>query len=76
MSTKELLLSKIETMSQAELEELYTMVTVFLQSKQNKPSEPAFLERLSQIQIDGPEDFAENIDLYLNGEKHIVPTVH
>lgn len=76
MSTKELLLSKIETMSQAELEELYTMVTEFLQSKQNKPSAPAFLERLSQIQINGPEDFAENIDLYLNGEKQIAPTVH
>ncbi|MBX3056834.1 MAG: hypothetical protein KF770_10215 [Anaerolineae bacterium] len=76
MSTKELLLSKIETMSQAELEELYTMVTAFLQSKQSKPSESTFLERLSQIQIDGPEDFAENIDLYLNGEKQIVPTVH
>lgn len=76
MSTKELLLSQIETMSQAELEELYMMVTVFLQSKQNKPSEPTFLERLSQIQIDGPEDFAENIDLYLNGEKQLVPAVH
>ncbi|MCL4265733.1 MAG: hypothetical protein KJ069_21145 [Anaerolineae bacterium] len=76
MSTKELLLSKIDTMSQAELEELYTVVTEFLQSKRNKPSASPFLERLSQIHIDGPEDFAENIDLYLNGEKQIAPAVH
>lgn len=76
MSTKELLLSKIETMSQAELEELYMVVTEFLQSKRAKPSTSPFLERLGQIQIDGPEDFAENIDLYLNGEKQIAPAVH
>ncbi len=76
MSTKELLLSKIETMSQPELEELYMVVTEFLRSKQTKPSTSTFLERLSQIQIDGPEDFAENIDLYLNGEKQIASSVH
>lgn len=27
-----------------------------------------FLERLSEIAIAGPEDFAENHDLYLNGK--------
>jgi hypothetical protein len=39
----------------------------FLQEKPAKNS--GFLATLSQIQIDGPEDFAANLDLYLSGEK-------
>jgi hypothetical protein len=31
---------------------------------------PGLLARLQTIQIDGPEDFSENLDLYLSGEKH------
>jgi hypothetical protein len=29
------------------------------------------MAKLREITIDGPEDFAENIDLYLTGEKTI-----
>lgn len=32
------------------------------------PSDSLFT-RLKQIEIDGPSDFSENIDAYLNGEK-------
>jgi hypothetical protein len=28
------------------------------------------MTKLRQIQIDAPEDFAVNLDLYLSGEKH------
>ena len=31
---------------------------------------PFLLTRLQEMKIDGPADFAENIDAYLNGEKH------
>ena len=31
---------------------------------------PSLLSSLKNIKIKGPEDFAENLDAYLNGEKH------
>jgi len=33
------------------------------------------MSKLKNIKIDGPEDFAENIDLYLSGEKRIEPDI-
>lgn len=76
MSTKELLVSQIDALSQDELEEIYAFVKQYLASRKQEKTRPGFLERLGKIQIDGPEDFAENIDLYLSGEKQIVPAVH
>ncbi len=76
MSTKELLVSQIDALSQDELEEIYAFVKQYLASRTQEKTRPGFLERLGKIQIDGPEDFAENIDLYLSGEKQIVPAVH
>lgn len=35
----------------------------------------SLLSKLKQIKIDGPEDFAENLDLYLSGEKRIEPDI-
>lgn len=32
---------------------------------------PSLMSQLKNIRIDGPEDFAANIDLYLNGEKRV-----
>jgi hypothetical protein len=32
-------------------------------------SEGGILKKLKQIKIQGPEDFAQNIDVYLNGTK-------
>lgn len=31
----------------------------------------SLLARLQEIKISGPADFSENIDAYLNGEKHV-----
>ena len=71
MSTKELILAELDSLSQEELEELYLLVRQFLETQRQKTAPHSLLERLSQIQIDGPEDFAENLDLYLSGEKQI-----
>ena len=70
MTTKELLLREIEQLSEEELEALFTLVREFLEQKGNDEN-VGFLERLGEITIDGPEDFAENFDLYLSGEKSL-----
>lgn len=39
----------------------------------DKPPEPpkaSLLSSLKNIKINGPEDFSENLDAYLNGEKN------
>jgi len=70
MSTKELLLREIEQLDEEELEALFALVREFLEQKGNDEN-VGFLERLGEITIDGPEDFAENFDLYLSGEKSL-----
>ena len=37
----------------------------------NGQKRKGLLARLQEIQIDGPEDFAENFDLYASGEKRV-----
>ena len=71
MTTKEKLLREIEKLDEGQLEELYAVIKQYLHDQQNKAE--GTLLKLSRIQIDGPEDFAANIDLYLSGEKQIAP---
>ena len=67
MSTKELILNEIDELNEQELQWLYQLI----QRIQEKKPEQGFLKRLSQIEIEGPVDFAKNLDLYLSGEKQI-----
>lgn len=67
MITKELIKAKIDSMPEEDLDELYDLIVDFAQSRQDVKQ--SFLSQLQEIRIDGPEDFAANIDLYLNGEK-------
>lgn len=76
MTTKEKILQDLDNLNEDELEALHELVRQFLQTRQQKNVQPSLLERLSRIQIDGPEDFAENIDLYLTGEKQFDPAPH
>ena len=75
MTTKELLLREIEQLDEAELEALFALVRQFLAEK-DSDSGNDFLLRLGDVQIDGPEDFSENFDLYLSGEKSIDANLH
>lgn len=34
-------------------------------------AKPSLLSALKQIKISAPEDFSENLDAYLSGEKHV-----
>ena len=74
-TTKELLLREIEQLDEEELEALFALVREFLEQKENRPADD-LLVQLGEIQIDGPEDFAENHDLYLSGEKSIDAAIH
>jgi len=70
MATREEIKSEVEKVPEERLEELYRVVRTFSREKSPGAKE-SFLMRLSRIQIEGPEDFAANFDLYLNGEKSI-----
>ena len=68
MATREEIKSEVEKVPEERLEELYRVVRTFSREK-NPGAKESFL--MSRIQIEGPEDFAANFDLYLNGEKSI-----
>lgn len=70
MTTKELIHAEIERLNEDQLDEVYTLIKQFVDEKQES-NKPGLLQRLKRIQIDGPEDFAANLDLYLNGEKRV-----
>ena len=70
MISKELIKSEIEKVPEDRLEELYSVVKIFAEPRSNGDGD-SLMSKLRAIRIDGPEDFAENIDLYLTGEKTI-----
>jgi hypothetical protein len=70
MVTKELIKSELDRVPEERLEEVYEVVKLY-----SRPGTPrnggSLLSKLMKIKIDGPEDFSENLDLYLSGEKTI-----
>lgn len=70
MSTKELIEAEIEHLDEAQLAQLYKVVRELAASKE-LTSQPSLMAKLKQVKIDGPKDFATNLDLYLNGEKSV-----
>jgi hypothetical protein len=68
MTTKELIKAEIDGLSDERLDELYKVIKSFPKSK-TSGTKSGLLSRLKRIQIDGPKDFATNLDLYVNGEK-------
>ena len=69
MTTKERIYSEIEKLGDEYLDEVYTIIRQLTQKKVHQ-KQPGLMSKLRQIQIDGPEDFATNLDLYISGEKH------
>jgi hypothetical protein len=66
--TKELIKAEIDRVDEERLDELYDLVRRFARGKGSK-EKPTLMDRLKEIEIDAPEDFATHFDLYLNGEK-------
>lgn len=68
MVTRKTINSEIERVPEERLEELYEIVK-FYSRAQTESNGPTLLSKLRNISIDGPEDFSENLDSYLSGEK-------
>lgn len=74
MTTKERIYAEIESLGEENLDELYRLIRRFKASR--SPSGPGLMTRLKAVQIEGPDDFAENLDLYLSGEKRVEDDLH
>lgn len=70
MTTKELIQAEIDKLSEEELKRVYSLVKSLTESK-NGEQKSSLMSRLKRIQIEAPEDFAANLDLYLSGEKRV-----
>lgn len=70
MISKEQLKAEIERVPEERLDELYSVIKNYSQPRTQNGG-PSFMSKLKDVTIEGPEDFAENIDLYLTGEKTI-----
>ena len=68
MTTKGLIHSEVDRVRDEYLGELYRLIKDFARSKE-RVHKPGLMSRLKSIKIEAPEDFAENLDLYVSGEK-------
>lgn len=69
MNIRQLIDEEISKLEEEQLAELYEIVKNFSRS-QSKTNNSLFT-KLKQVKLEGPVDFAANVDLYINGEKKI-----
>lgn len=62
---------EIDKVPVEKLEGLYRHVLSLAEIRPQKQSRKAFIDNMNKIRIDGPPDFATNIDDYLYGDKNI-----
>jgi len=70
MISKELIKSEIEKVPEDRLDTLYSIVQEFARHAPANGGR-SLMSKLQDVSINAPEDFADNIDLYLSGEKTI-----
>jgi hypothetical protein len=70
MVTKEIIKSKLDRVPEERLEEVYEVIKSYSRPE-IQSNGGSLLSKLKKIRIEGPEDFSENLDLYLSGEKTI-----
>jgi len=75
MRTKELIQAEIDRINEEDLDELYSLVKDFTQSKQPSRKQ-SLMAKLRRIRIDAPDDFSTNFDLYASGEKGAESDLH
>lgn len=71
MITVEEIKKEIDKVPVEKLEGLYRHVRSLAEIRPKKQSRKSFIENMNKIRIDGPPDFATNIDDYLYGNKTI-----
>jgi hypothetical protein len=67
MSKKELILAELDKLSDESLDKLYAVARALVRRDDRTRSSGNLMDKLLSIQIDGPEDFATNLDHYLYG---------
>jgi hypothetical protein len=72
MRTRDDIHAEIEAVPEADLDELYEVIRRFAEARGGR-REPGALARLRRIKIQGPADFASNLDHYLGGEEPLAP---
>ena len=70
MISKELIKTEVEKVPEDRLAELYSVVKSYTTPAGNGDGR-SLMSKLRDVVIEAPEDFAENIDLYLAGEKTV-----
>jgi len=58
--TKELIKAEIDRVDEERLDELYDLIRTFTRGKKGK-EKATLMDRLIEIKIDGPEDFATRV---------------
>lgn len=69
MTTREAIEAELQKIDDAYLEELYKLIQQFTQDRQTGRKQ-TLMQKLRLVQIDGPTDFAANIDAYVLPETH------
>ena len=67
MTMREEIVAKVQSLPENALPKIYEVI----EKIEGETQKPSLMERLSKIKIIGPPDFAENFDLYMNGEKSL-----
>jgi hypothetical protein len=67
MSKKELILAELDKLSEESLDKLYAVARALVRRDDRTRSGGNLMDELLSIQIDGPDDFAANLDHYLYG---------
>ena len=70
MISKELTKAEIERVPEEHLDDVYSVIKSYSRRRSQNGGR-SLMSKLKDITIDGPEDFAEHIDLYLTGEKTV-----
>ena len=64
MTMKERIHAEVDRIDEEDLDELYRLIQRFLAEKKSA-AKPGILSKLKSIHIEGPADFATNLDQYL-----------
>ena len=70
MVTRELVQAELEHLNADELSKVYRYIKQVGQDKPKTAKKKSLMASLSAIEIEGPQDFAANHDLYAGGENH------
>jgi len=70
MISKEQIKAEIEKVPEERLDSLYSIIKDYACSIPENGGR-SLMSKLQDVTINGPQDFAENIDLYLSGEKAV-----